>query len=110
LILGRYRVPAAYHQPILMVGIILSLIFRLVFILLGAALLEAFTWVFFIFGAFLVWTAIQQARGGHEEEEETAESFLVRKLRRVMQISDRYEGAKLRTVVDGRRVWTPVIL
>jgi tellurite resistance protein TerC len=91
------------------VGIILALIFRGIFILLGAALIENFSWIFYLFGAFLVWTAIQQALTNHDEEEEM-ENRLIRFLRRRISITDQFEGAKLRTTIDGKRVFTPVLI
>jgi len=94
-----------------MVGIIIALILRGAFILVGAAVIEQFSWVFYIFGAFLVWTAWRQAfPGGQHDEEVQAENFVVRTLRRWIDISDHYDGAKLRTVVGGKKMWTPMIM
>jgi len=109
IIMGRFAVPRRYQQELLMVGIIIALVLRGVFIVVGAQILEHWTWVFFIFGAFLIYTAWQQAFTGHEEEEE-AEGRLIAFLRRRIKVSDVYDGAKLRTTVDGKRVLTPVIL
>jgi tellurite resistance protein TerC len=109
IIMARFSVPRKYQQEILMVGIILALIFRGIFILLGAALIENFSWIFYLFGAFLVWTAIQQALTNHDEEEEM-ENRLIRFLRRRISITDQFEGAKLRTTIDGKRVFTPVLI
>lgn len=108
LILGSFRVPSAYQQRALMIGIVLALIFRGIFILAGAALIERFIWIFFIFGAWLVWTAWQQVKpGGHEEQ---GDSWLIRKVKQVLPFSDHYDGGKLRTVVDGKRMFTPFLL
>jgi len=109
IIMARFSVPRKYQQEILMVGIILALVFRGIFILLGAALIENFSWIFYLFGAFLVWTAIQQAITNHDEEEEM-ENRLIRFLRRRIAITDTFEGAKLRTTIDGKRVFTPVLI
>ena len=79
------------------------------FILLGAALISNFSWVFYLFGLFLIYTAINQAFTGHDDEEET-ENKLIRFLRRRIAITERFDGAKLRTTVDGRRVFTPVLI
>jgi tellurite resistance protein TerC len=92
-----------------MVGIILALIFRGIFILLGAALIENFSWVFYIFGAFLVFTAIQQVRTGPDDEVER-ESRLISWVRKRVAITDTFDGAKLRTDIDGKRVFTPVLM
>ncbi len=109
IIMARFSVPRKYQQEILMVGIILALLFRGVFILLGAALIANFSWVFYIFGLFLLYTAANQAFTSHDDEAET-ENKLIGMLRRRIAITDGYEGAKLRTTVDGRRVFTPVII
>ena len=109
LIMGRFAVPRKYQQELLMVGIILALVFRGIFILLGAALIANFSWIFYIFGLFLLYTAFNQAFTGHEDETET-ENRLIRMLRSRIAIADTFDGARLRTEVDGRRVWTPVIV
>ena len=108
LILGRFAVPHAYQQRALMIGIVLALIFRGVFIILGAALIENFSWIFYLFGAWLVWTAAQQVR--HDDGGDTGDSWVVRQLKKVVPISDDFDGGKLRTVVDGRRMWTPFLI
>ncbi|TXK16403.1 TerC family protein [Homoserinibacter sp. GY 40078] len=109
LIMARFQVPRRYQQELLMIGIILALVFRGVFILLGAALIENFSWVFYIFGAFLVFTAIQQVRTGHEDEVQT-ENRMLTWVRRRVNITDEFDGAKIRTTIDGKRVFTPVLM
>jgi tellurite resistance protein TerC len=109
LIMGRFSVPRKYQQEILMVGIVLALVFRGVFIILGAQLIANFSWVFYIFGAFLIYTAANQAFTNHDDEEQN-ENRLIRFMRRRIAITDGYEGAKLRTTVDGRRMFTPVLI
>ena len=110
IIMARFAVPKKMQQEVLMVGIILALLFRGVFILLGAQLIENFSWVFYIFGAWLVWTAIQQAFLHREETAEENESRFIRMLRKRVRISDDYDGIKLRTVVDGNRMFTPILI
>ena len=110
LLMSQFSVPRRYQQEVLMVGIIIALVLRGLFILLGAALIENFSWIFYIFGLFLVYTAWRQAFPGKEEEDVQAETGIVRFLRRFVNISDRYEGSRLRTTVDGRKVWTPMVL
>jgi len=111
LIMAQFAVPRRLQQMVLMVGIIIALVLRGIFILLGVAIIENFSPVFYIFGAFLIWTAIKQAmpEGDHDEEVKR-ENFIVRLLRRRIDISDEYDGNKLRTVVDGKRVWTPMLI
>ena len=109
IIMARFSVPRKYQQELLMVGIILALVLRGIFILLGAALIANFSWVFYLFGLFLVYTAANQAFTSHDDEAET-ENKLIGFLRRRIAITERFDGAKLRTVVDGRRLFTPVII
>ena len=109
LIMGQFAVPRRYQQKVLMVGIIIALVLRGIFILLGSAIIESYSFVFYLFGAFLIWTAWKQAFPG-EEHEEQKEGFLVRMLRRRVAISDDYDGAKVRTVINGKRMFTPMII
>ncbi len=108
LILGAFKVPHAYQQRALMIGIVLALIFRGIFILVGAAVIERFIAIFFVFGAWLIWTAWQQVKPGGDEH--GGDSWLIRQVKKVMPISEEYDGGKLRTVVDGKRMWTPFLL
>ena len=108
IILTRFGVPIAYQQRALMIGIILALIFRGAFILVGAALIENFSWIFYIFGAWLIYTAWQQA--SHDDGEGNGESWFVRQLKKVIPFSDHFDGGKLRTTVDGKKMWTPFLL
>jgi tellurite resistance protein TerC len=109
IIMSRFAVPRKYQQEILMVGIILALVFRAIFIVLGAQLIANFSWIFYIFGLFLVWTAYRQAFTGHEDEEEM-ENGIIRFLRKRIPITDEYDGGKLRIVKDGKRIFTPVLV
>jgi tellurite resistance protein TerC len=111
IIMSRFAVPRDNQQKVLLVGIILSLVLRGACILLGAAAIEAFSWVFYLFGAFLVYTAVQLLRShGTNAEEEYHENAVVRQARRVLPISDRYDGARLTTRVRGRHMLTPMII
>ena len=109
IIMNRFAVPRHLQQPLLMVGIIIALVLRAGFILLGAALIENFTWIFFIFGAFLLYTAWNQAFTGHEDEEQR-ENRLLRFIRSRIHSTTDFHGTKFRVEVDGRRAWTPVII
>jgi len=110
LLMSQFAVPRRYQQEVLMVGIIIALVLRALFILLGAALIENFSWIFYIFGLFLVYTAWRQAFPGKQHDDAEAETGIVRFLRRFINISDQYDGSRLRTVVDGRKLFTPMIL
>ena len=110
IIMARFSVPRKYQQEVLMFGIIIALVLRGIFILLGAAVIENFSWVFYIFGAFLLWTAWKQATDSGEDEEEGAENGLIAKLTRKLPMSQDFDGNKLRTTVNGRRVFTPMVI
>lgn len=107
-IMTGMSVPKKYQQEVLMVGIIIALVLRGAFILAGAAVIERFSWIFYIFGAFLLFTAWKQAFGGGDED--SGESRLTGFLRRTLKVSDDFDGNKLRTTVEGKRYWTPMLL
>jgi tellurite resistance protein TerC len=109
IIMARFSVPRKYQQEVLMVGIIIALVLRGLFILAGTALIENFSWIFYIFGAFLLFTAVQQAFQNHDDMEET-ESGIIRFLRKRIAISSEFEGVKLRTTIDGTRMFTPILV
>jgi tellurite resistance protein TerC len=109
LIMSRFAVPRKNQQEILMVGIIIALVFRGVFILLGATLIENFSWIFYLFGAFLLYTAIRQAF----EKEATAgqeDGVFIRFVKRRLNFTDEFDGMKLRTARDGIRLFTPLLI
>jgi tellurite resistance protein TerC len=109
IIMARFSVPRKYQQEVLMVGIIIALVLRGIFILIGAQLIENFSPIFYFFGAFLLFTAIQQATQT-ESEMEQKESAVIRLLRRRIRITEHYDGGKLRTMVDGRKTFTPIVV
>jgi tellurite resistance protein TerC len=107
-ILGYFAVPPAVQPKVLGWGIGLALLLRLVFILLGAALLDAFHVTFYLFGALLLYTAYRLAR--HEEGEIDPEHNLaLRVLRRRVPMTTRYAGERLVVRDAGRRVATPLV-
>jgi len=110
IIMARFSVPRKYQQEVLMFGIIIALILRGIFILIGAAVIENFSWVFFLFGAFLLWTAWKQATDNGEDEEGGSDNKLVRKLTGFLPMTENFDGGKVRTVVDGKKVFTPMII
>lgn len=111
LIMAQFAVPRRLQQQVLMVGIIIALILRGLFILAGVAIVENFSPIFYIFGAFLIWTAIRQAMPDGDHEGEVArENFVVRQLRRRIDISETYDGSRIRTTFEGKRMWTPMVI
>ncbi|HEY0534658.1 MAG TPA: TerC family protein [Actinoplanes sp.] len=109
LLLGSFKVPRADQQKVLLVGIAVSLVARTGFILLGAALIDSFAWVFYVFGLILLVTAGNLLRQ-QGTEEETPDNIIIRAARRVLRTSDTYDGDKMFTRQAGRRVMTPMLL
>ena len=112
IIMTKLAVPRALQQYALTVGIILALVFRGVFIAVGAAAINRFSWVFFIFGAFLVYTAarlVSDYRGHGEDEEEVSENLLMRFVNRRFPATDDFHGRALTVARDGRRLITPMM-
>ncbi|MET8122129.1 TerC family protein [Micromonospora sp. NPDC005189] len=110
IIMARFGVPRQYQQKVLLVGIVLALVMRGGFIAAGAALISQFSWVFYIFGAFLIYTAVNLARQGEPDEDEFSENLLIRWSRKALPISKDYDGAKLTTHVSGKRLFTPMLI
>src|SRR5690348_11751148 len=91
LVLASFGVPRELQQKVLLFGIAVALALRTAFIAVGAAAIDSFSWVFYLFGAFLVWTAVAQARsGGHTGEDEYRENGVLRLVRRVVPTSEDY--------------------
>jgi tellurite resistance protein TerC len=110
IIMGRFAVPRELQQTALMIGIVLALVMRGMFIAVGAAAINNFSWVFYLFGAFLVLTAVNLAREGHEEEQGYDEPRLVRWVRRRLAVAEEWNGVKLSVRDNGKRLLTPMAL
>lgn len=111
-IMSSFAVPRIYQQKLLLIGIVMALVMRAGFIALGAAAINAYSWVFYLFGLFLILTAAKLAReSGHEREaEEQRESRVITLVRRFVPTTDDYDGDKFVTRVDGRTMVTPLML
>ena len=110
IIMARFGVPRKYQQTALLIGIILALVFRGIFIAVGAAAINQFSWVFYLFGAFLVYTAVQLARHGEADDEDYEENMVIRWAKRALPASDKYNGVKLTIVEHGKRLITPMFI
>ena len=97
-----------YQQQALLVGIVLALIFRGIFIALGAVAINQFSWIFYIFGAFLVYTAVNLVRD--TEHEDDGDNAVVRFARSHLSFCDKWDGLKLWIKEDGKRLMTPMFL
>lgn len=110
LIMSNMRVPRQLQQYALMVGIILALVFRGIFIAAGAAAIAAASWVFFLFGAFLIVTAAKLMKDYFqpEDENEATDNWFMKWVKRSFPSTDQYDSTHVTTVVDGRRLLTPM--
>ena len=109
IIMTTFAVPEIHRQKILTFGIVLALVLRAVFIALGAALLQLFAFMFLIFGLILIVTAVQLYRH-RDVDPDVQENVLVRLTRKVLPVSDSYDGGKLLTRVSGHRAVTPLFI
>ena len=108
--MGKFAVPRQYQQNALMIGIILALVMRGIFIAVGAAAINEFSWVFYLFGLFLILTAVNLAREGAEEEQGYDEPRLVRWVRNHFPVSDEWNGVKFSIRENGTWLLTPMAM
>lgn len=108
LIFSYFRVPLAYQHQVLFYGILGAIIFRGIFIALGAALVHNFEWIIYVFGAFLIYTAFRIARGGAEVHPD--ENPILKLVQRRFPSTTKYDGQKLFTIENGKKVATPLFV
>ena len=109
IIMASFRVPREDQQKVLLFGIVFALIARTGFIFLGAALINSFSWIFYLFGLILLITAGNLLKPENSEKDE-ANNFIIRIAKRVLPTTDHYDGDKLMTVENGKKVLTPMLL
>lgn len=110
LIMARFGVPEKLQQSALLIGIIIAVILRGIFIAVGAAAINQFSWVFYIFGAFLIYTAVKLGREGETDDDEYEENRFMKWVEKRFPATDRYDGAKLFTHIDGKKLATPMFI
>ncbi|MCW2848574.1 MAG: TerC family protein [Marmoricola sp.] len=113
IIMNKFAVPKKLQQSALLVGIVLALIMRGIFIAVGAAAINNFSWVFYIFGLFLIYTAVKLAKEGAEDEDdedEFEENRLIKMIERRFPATTEWHGTKLMTIENGKRVITPMLI
>jgi tellurite resistance protein TerC len=111
IIMSRFGVPRQYQQKVLLIGIVLALVMRGAFIAAGSAIINQFVWVFYIFGAFLIYTAIKFARQGESDPGDYQENAAIRISRKVLPVSKQLDRGYLTTRNEaGRRVFTPLVI
>src|SRR3982751_2949857 len=109
IIMSTFAVPEKYQQEVLHFGIIIALVFRVVFIALGATLLSLFSFMFLLFGLLLIYTAVQLFRH-RDEDPDVEDNVVVKTARRILPVTQEYDGGKIFTRVDGRRMVTPLLV
>jgi len=108
IIMSGFAVPKAYQQKVLMIGIIIALVLRGIFIAVGATLIENVSWIFYIFGALLLVLAWRQAFSNHESD--PSNGRMVKLARRILPITDDYHRDRISVKIDGKRFFTPMLL
>src|SRR5699024_9435446 len=111
IIIASFKVPRADQQKVLLFGIVFALIARTVFIFIGAAAINTFSWVFYLFGLILIYTAGKLIKGEvSDSESDEADNFVVRLAKKLLPTTDYYDGDKLFTIENGKKVMTPMLL
>jgi tellurite resistance protein TerC len=108
IVMTGFAVPKAFQQKVLMIGIIIALIMRGAFIAAGSALIDNFSWIFYVFGALLLVLAYRQAFSNHESD--PANGRIVKFARRILPITDDYHSDRISVRIDGKRWFTPMLL
>ena len=110
LIMASFKVPQKLQQSALMVGIVIAIILRGIFIALGAVVINAYSWVFYIFGAFLVYTAVKLATGGESDDDEYHENRLILWIEKRFPATKEWNGTRLTVIENGKRLITPLLV
>jgi len=110
IIMSKFAVPRQYQQTALMIGIVLALVMRGIFIAVGAAAIANFSWIFYLFGAFLVYTAIHLAKQGENDDDDYKENAVIRFAKKRLNATDEYNGVKLTVKKNGKRLVTPMAI
>jgi tellurite resistance protein TerC len=110
IIMAKFGVPRAYQQSALLVGIVLALIMRGIFIAVGAAAINHYSWVFYLFGLFLIYTAVRLAKEGANDDDEYEENRLILMLENRLPATSQWNGTKAFVKENGKRLITPMFI
>jgi tellurite resistance protein TerC len=109
IILTQFAVPSIYQQRVLLIGVVLALVLRAIFIAVGAAALAAFAFTFVIFGAILIWTGIGLLKHW-DQDPNPNDNFIVKQVKRFTPVTTEYHETKLFVRINGKRFATPMFL
>ncbi len=109
IILSSFAVPAIYQQEVLQIGIIGALVLRFLFIIIGAAAIARFSWMFFIFGAFLIYTAYKLA-SNHGTESDPSQNKVLKLAEKYLPVTPKYHEGLFMVKIDGKRYFTPLFI
>ena len=110
IIMAKFGVPEKLQQTALMVGIVIALILRGIFIAVGAAAINQFSWIFYVFGAFLIYTAFKLAREGNSDDDDFEENGFLKWVESRFPATNQWHGTKLFVTVNGSRLITPMFI
>jgi tellurite resistance protein TerC len=110
LIMASFKVPQKLQQSALMIGIVIAIVLRGVFIGLGAVVINAYAWVFYIFGAFLVYTAVKLATQGESDDDEFEENRFLKWVEKRFRATTEWNGTRLTVLEQGKRLVTPMFI
>ena len=102
--------PRQYQQTALLIGIVIALVMRGIFIALGAAAISNFSWIFYLFGLFLIYTAVKLAKDDDDDGEQYDEPRIVAFARKRLPATDQWNGVKLTVIENGKRLVTPMMI
>ena len=110
IIMAKFGVPEKLQSTALMVGIMIALVLRGIFIAVGAVAINQFSWIFYVFGAFLIYTAVKLAREGESEDDEYEENALLKWVEKRFPATNVWQGTKLFVTLNGNRIITPMFI
>lgn len=110
IIMSSFAVPREYQQKVLLLGVAIAIVLRGIFIAAGAAIIENFSWIFYIFGVFLLYTGWKLAQTDHTTDDEYKENAFIRFVRRIFPVTPGYVGDRMTVMQNGRRMITPMAI
>jgi tellurite resistance protein TerC len=110
IIMAKLQVPRQYQQTALLIGIVIALVMRGIFIAVGAAAISSFSWIFYLFGLFLIYTAIKLVKDDDDDGEQYDEPRIVAFARKRLPATDEWNGVKLTVTENGKRLVTPMMI